>query len=264
MLADAKVGKTTMVLNWLDWFSNVEGFNTLMFCNEMLPKRMVRKWVSYATQTEDDPIQSKITKDTITQALDRASRMPGDILFAYEPTCKADNVFSLIRQAVRRYGVKVVCFDNLQMLVRSVEHATPEIAKYVAQFKALAMELKILIILIIQPHRVAEGQIVAARNASGSAAIEKFVDSMVCLHRNRVAGQMKAKDFMGYIETDETFDPAMLVKVDLGRYCKGGMCTLYMDGVRSTVRDWSKEDQANPMVANVTGLPDFSKGEIAA
>lgn len=253
VMAEAKVGKTTTVLNWLHWLSQDCGHNTLMFCNEMMPKRMVRKWASMATGTEDSPTDSKFTKDTIREALDVAAAMKGDILFAYEPTCKADTIFDIIRQAVRRYGVKVVCFDNLQMLVRSVEHATYETAKYIAQFKALAMELNIFIILIIQPHRVAEGQIVSARNAANSAQIEKFVDSMICLHRRRQA-QIKDKDFQGYLETDENFEPAMLCRVDLSRYSAGGCCTLFMDGSRSTVRSWTTEDQSTVEIDQTKGL----------
>jgi hypothetical protein len=108
-------------------------------------------------------------------------------------------------------------------------------------FKAMAMELKILVYLIIQPHRVGEGQIISSRNAMGSSAIEKDVDCMICLHRNRI-GQIKEQDFKGYLDIEENFEPQMLVRADLTRYAPGGVCTLFMDGARSTVREFLPSD----------------------
>jgi replicative DNA helicase len=166
-----------------------------------------------------------------------------DLLFGYSRSNKPDEVFSTIRQAVRRYGVKVVCYDNLQLMSRSLEHQTQEISRLTKEFKALALELNIFIILIIQPNRVAEGQIVAARNAMGSSAIEKDVDCMICLHRNRV-GKISASDFTGWMETEDNFEPHLLVRVDLSRYAPGGTCTLFFDGARSTVREFIAEDIA--------------------
>ncbi len=113
------------------------------------------------------------------------------------------------------------------------------------EIKGLAMELKIVILLIIQPKRVEDGQIAAARHANGSSAIEKDVDAMICLHRNRTA-QIKAADFKGFMESDENFEPQMLVRVDLSRYSAGGTCTLMMDGKTSTVREMTKDDVTAP------------------
>ena len=86
---------------------------------------------------------------------------------------------------MRRYGVKIVCFDNLQLLVRSIEHSAQETSKITKMFKEICIELNIVVLLIVQPNRVREGQIIAARNAMGSSAIEKDVDSFIGLHRNR-------------------------------------------------------------------------------
>ncbi len=249
IMAEAKVAKTTMGLDWCQW-SAERGTGAMLYCLEMLPVRLVRKWVSHVTQTDDTPGASGITPQTVQTAMTIASQMPADLLFGYSKSRKPDDVFETIRQAVRRYGIKLVCLDNLQLLIHGIKETAQETSKVMKQVKALAMELKILILLIIQPNRVAEGQIVAARNAIGSSAIEKDCDSMLCLHRNRVA-QIRAADFHGFLEADDNFEPQLLVRVDLSRYSAGGTCTLYVDGAKSTVRELTKDDMsvATPMSA---------------
>lgn len=236
ILAEAKIGKTTMALNMIQYYAT-KGYPSLMYCQEMPPKRMVRKWVSHVAQADDSPGASQITPQVVDNALEVALSLQGDILFGFTTPCVAKDVFETIRQAVRRYGVKVVCFDNLQMVVQSLEHSAQETSKITKQFKQLAMELGVLILLIIQPHRVADGQIVSSRNAMGSSAIEKDVDYMICLHRNRIANIREA-EFNGVLDTEAAFDANMMVKVDLGRYAPGGITTLVMDGAKSTVREF--------------------------
>jgi twinkle protein len=240
LMAEGKVGKTTMALDWVDWYAE-NGTPSMLFCGEMKAVRLVRKWVSYKLQIDDTPGRSEFKPEHVDQAMALVPNYKSDLLFGYSRSNKPDEVFSTIRQAVRRYGVKVVCYDNLQLMSRSMEHQTQEISRLTKEFKALAMELNIFIILIIQPNRVAEGQIVAARNAMGSSAIEKDVDYMVCLHRNRV-GKISASEFNGFMDTEENFEPHLLVRVDLSRFSPGGTCTLWMDGARSTVREMVQED----------------------
>lgn len=250
VLAQGKLGKTTMALNWLQYYAS-KGIDSLMFCQEMQPRRIVRKWVSMVTQTPDIPGASQITPATIDAAKEFADNMGGDLLFGYTKSCKVDDVIDTMKQAIRRYGIKVVCFDNLQMLVKSLEHSANEISNITKRFKALCMETNVAMLLIIQPHRVPDGQITSARNAMGSSAPEKDVDTMICLHRNRIAVVNKEADFKGFIESDDNFEPQMLVRVDLSRYAPGGQTTLYMDGSTSTVRELSPADMTPPVPAPV-------------
>jgi twinkle protein len=243
IIAEGKVGKTTLALNWLEHYAAL-GMNTFMFCLEMPPKRLARKWVSHITNTNDTPGHSNMTVQTVREAKVIAGNREGDILFGYCRANKRQEVFEIIRQTVRRYGVKVVCFDNLQFLCRSIDHSAQEMGVISKEFKELATELNILILLIVQPNRVREGEIVAARNASGSSAIEKDVDAMIALHRNRI-GKIKADDFQNYMEVDDNFEPQMLVRVDLSRYAPGGVVTLWMDGATSTVREFTEQEFNN-------------------
>lgn len=239
IMAEGKVGKTTMAMNWLQYLITRYEKAGLMFCQEMQPKRLVSKWIDFVTDT---PSNEKTIK-TVEDAMCIAADMKADYLFGYTSSTKFSEVADTIRQAVRRYGVKFVCFDNLQLLCRNVEHSAQETSIITKQFKNLAMELGIVILLIIQPNRVREGEIVAARNAHGSSAIEKDVDYMICLHRNR-EGKVKQDDFDaagGYIQVAENFGPQLLVRVDLSRYSSGGSDTLWMDGAKSKVTSFPKD-----------------------
>jgi 5S rRNA maturation endonuclease (ribonuclease M5)/KaiC/GvpD/RAD55 family RecA-like ATPase len=239
VIAEGKVGKTTWCMNELDYLVRTYSRAGLMFCQEMQPKRLVSKWISYITDTPDD----KLKVENVDAALSNAADMKADLLWGYTKSSKFSEIADTIRQAVRRYGVKFVCFDNLQMLCRSVDHSAQETSIITKQFKSLAMELQIVILLIVQPNRVREGEIVAARNASGSSAIEKDVDTMICLHRNR-EGKIKQEDFDssgGYFKGAENFQPQMLVRVDLARYASGGQDTLWMDGARSKIVSFPKD-----------------------
>lgn len=243
---------TTMCLNWLDYYVSL-GIPSMMYCLEMMPKRLARKWVSFVTQTDDTPGRSLITKESIVNAKKTALERDADLLFAYTRGGNKEEVYETIRQAVRLYGVKVVCFDNLQLLCRSIDHSAQETSVITKGFKDLAMELGIVILLVVQPNRVREGEIVAARNAMGSSAIEKDVDSMIALHRKRI-GQVKDDEFIGFLETESTFEPQLLVKVDLNRYGPGGITTLFMEGNVSTVREFGMDELNNMPKPNYGAL----------
>ena len=237
IMAEGKVGKTTFGMNWLDYIVDELEINGLLLCFEMSQKRVARKWASHVTLTDD----SKFDHDTIQRARNIIATRKADLVLGYTSAQNTDNVFDLIRQTVRRYGVRVVMLDNLQLMVRGIRDAAQETSVLTKRIKDLAMELGIVILLIIQPKRVEENTIVAARHAAGSSAIEKDCDAMLCLHRNR-EGVLKADEFEGYVEQNVNFRPWMLVRVDLSRYSAGGAVTLYMDGAVSTVRIMTPEE----------------------
>jgi replicative DNA helicase len=226
---------STLALNQLDYSVRKYEEPGLMICLEMHPKRLVRKWISMVTETPDSP-QVPLTMEAIDIGLGVACNYKADLLFGYSKHRKFEQIAETIYQAKRRYGVKHVVFDNLQMLVQSLEHSQQETSKITKGFKGLMMELNQILHLIIQPHRVREGEIVAARNSAGSSAIEKDVDVMLALHRNR-EGKISAKEFdqMGQLEIDTNFSPPMLVRADLTRYSAGGATTLWLQGDLSKV-----------------------------
>lgn len=252
ILATAKVGKSTLSLNWADFVVQNYNDSVLFYCLEMTHTRLVRKWVSMVTQTDDSPAktteEAKSRLDSMKQAVSLAKEIAGkreaDLLFAYNRVTKPEDVYETIRQAVRRYGVKFVVFDNIQLLadmtLQNLHNRTVHISKISKTFKALATELGIVIVRIVQPNRVKDNEIAGASNADGSSQIEKDCDAMIVLHRNEAA-PMKKSEFqqVKYLEAEGTFEPQMLCRVVLSRYAGGGACTLMIDGAKSTVREWN-------------------------
>jgi twinkle protein len=240
LLAAGKHGKTTLLLNIMNYLAAQCGHPSYLWCGEMTQKMLVTKWISMVTNTDS----KLITNETVGQAMEYARNMKADFLFGRTRNNHKD-VIESIRQAVRRYGTKIVGVDNLQLLNVDARHATQETMAIATELKNLALELNILLFLIIQPNRIAEGQVAQAHNAYNSSAIEKLVDQMLCAHRNKVAN-VKADQLQGFMETEENFEPQLYIRTDLSRFSAGGWCTLYLDGATSTVRELGEGDITVP------------------
>lgn len=246
IIAEGKIGKTTLAMNWLDYYVGL-GHSAFLYCLEMPNARMGRKWVSYITQTDDTPGQSLITVETVRAAKAVAAGRDADLLFGSNKVTKAEEVFETIKQVVRRYGVKFVCFDNLQFLCDSTlsnqNARVIHLSQLSKQFKSLAMELGIVLILIIQPNKIKEGEIVSNRNADGSSQIEKDCDAMIAVHRNKKMSLKKSDtEAMPFIDEVQAFEPTMFVSVCLSRFAPGGITTLMFDGATSTVREFDSRE----------------------
>lgn len=242
IIAEGKVGKTTLVMNWLDFYV-AQGHTAFLYCLDMQNARMGRKWVSYITQTDDTPGQSQITVETVRLAKRVAAEREGEFLFGTNKVSKAEEAYETIRQVVRRYGAKFVCFDNLQALcdltLKSEGARTIHMSQISKNFKALAMELGIVMFLIIQPHQVKEDQIVSNRNVDGSSQVEKDCDAMIAGHRNKKM-QLKRSDTesIPFVDEINAFEPTLYLNVCISRFAPGGITTLKFDGATSTVREF--------------------------
>lgn len=263
VMAQAKIGKTTYALNEFDHINATYGDSTLMFCLEMTQVRMARKWVSYVTQTDDSPPKSNddaIQKKTewleaIKKAKEIAVNRKGHLLFGYAKVESVEQVMDIIRQSVRRYGVKFIVFDNIQLLadltLKGHSNRTVHLSQISKRFKALATELGIVIMRIIQPNRVGNGEIVKASNADGASQIEKDCDTMIVFHRKRIM-DMKENQMEGFMDVEGGYEPQMYFNVDLSRYAPGGKGYLYIDGAKSTVREMGDNELTKPTM-NVVG-----------
>lgn len=270
-LADAKIGKSTMVLNLLDHLVGMYAEPGLNYCLEMPNARMIRKWVSHVTQTDDSPPISvedgiermKLMRAAIPKARAIANARTADLLFCDRPVRHPDEVYETFYQAVRRYGVRFACIDNLQLLCdltlgrgRS-ENRTVHMSQISKNFKALATELKLVMFRIVQPKKIYRGDIASHEDADGSSQISKDSDATVVLHRTKKAQTTQAQfESIGFLEAESAFEPQLYTKVSLSRYAAGGIRTLYMDGARSTVRELTPAERGRiKMPTQSTSLP---------
>lgn len=256
IIAEEKRGKTTFALQWADFLVG-QGFDTLFYCLEMPPERLVRKWVSCITQTDDTPavdpeeaeLRRKVMKQALREARALAKERAADMLFGYTPGADLDKMFDTMKQAVRRYGVKVIVFDNIQAAadktLKNPAHRTIWLSQISKRMKDFALEHKVLLIRIIQPTKIPAGQIVGSQNADGSSQLSKDCDVSMAMHRNSRA-KITASDFEamgGFVDEVVSFDPQTMINIDRCRYAPGGQIALWFYGNLSTFVEFTEHQR---------------------
>lgn len=264
IVAPEKIGKTTFGINIMEYEVDRYEEDGLIICLEMTQARLAKKWVCMVTGTDDSIPKTdeegiaKLArlKAAIPIARAKAAARKGDLFFAYPQQVKEpEDIFKLIRDCVRRYGVKWVMFDNIQLLCdttlgKNQQHRTIHLSQISKGFAKLAKDYDIKLIRILQPKRIAAGNIVSTDDVDGSSQIAKDCDCMITLHRNRI-GEIKKNDWetAGMLETEASFDPKMLVTVGLSRYSCGGSCTLEFLGATSQVIEYNPARRAGMQAA---------------
>jgi 5S rRNA maturation endonuclease (ribonuclease M5) len=261
LIAEAKTGKSTVALNMLEFAVTTYNEPALFVCLEMTRVRLARKWVSHVTQTDDSipksEAEGKVRLTAMLAAVDKAAKIAAnrtaDLYFCYPQVDKPEDVYNLIRQCYRRYGVKWVVVDNLQLLcdmtlanqTGQMQNRTVLLSTISKSLMRLTKDLDIKMIRILQPHQIKEDNIIAARNTDGSSQISKDCDCHIMFHRNPVGDTKKSTfESAGVLETDAAMDSRMLCTVGLTRYSAGGSCTLEFVGGTSTVREYTAEASA--------------------
>jgi replicative DNA helicase len=132
-----------------------------------------------------------------------------------------DGMMDVLREATKRYGLKMIAFDHLHFLCRSLTNQVQEIGLAVQAFKLLAEEMEIPIILVAQPRKVDLSKPMTAEDLKDSSSIHSDADGIIILHRKRVTGDGVC---------DKNLDPITMVRYEKTRYGKGGECLLYFHG----------------------------------
>ena len=271
IVAPEKVGKTTMGMNIMDHMVGQYGEDGLIVCLEMTQARLARKWVALVTGFEDvltEPgtPESKAKLEELKAACVTARSVQqsrgADLYFAYPMQWQDDpeSVFKLIKDCIRRYGVKWVMFDNLQKFcdesLKSQGHRTIYLSQLSKKFASIAKDYKIKLIRILQPKRIEKGATISTNDVDGSSQVAKDSDGMITLWRS-VVGELKKSEWetqqQGFEESNESFEPIMKVTVGLSRYSAGGSTKLFYDGARSQVRS-IKDEQKAVMKPNFNGI----------
>ena len=280
IVAPEKVGKTTFGLNILDHMVAQYGEDGLLVCLEMTQARLAKKWVAKVTGFEDiltEPgtPESKAKLEELKKACVDARSIQqtrgADLYFAYPQMVKEpEDVFKLIRDCIRRYGIKWVMFDNLQRLcddtLKNQAHRTVQLSQISKGFAKLAKDYGIKLIRILQPKRLEKGATISTNDVDGSSQVAKDCDGMITLWR-AVVGEMKKSEWEtkqeGFVENETSFEPIMKVTVGLSRYSGGGSTKLFYDGARSQVRSLRDDQKAamKPIVLPSGGSIPVEGGE---
>lgn len=252
VIAEEKQGKSIFALDWAAYAASTLDSTALVICLEMGTVRQVRRLVCHLTGTPDlvatSPEEVRQYADTLLHAIaetrEKVRTWKADLLFGNTRANTPDDIYTLIRQSVSRYGVKFVVLDNMQLLADATlsahAHRTVHMSQISKKLKLLATEFGLTLVRIVQPHRVAAGEIVDAQDADGSSQLAKDSDATITLYRAPMQ-KITAKEFNdgSYTHTDEGFRPDMLVQVARSRTAPGGTTTLWFDGATSTVREFA-------------------------
>jgi replicative DNA helicase len=134
---------------------------------------------------------------------------------------------NILRAAIKRYGLRLICFDHLHFLIRSLANQTQEISLAVQGFKLLAEEMEIPVILIAQPRKTDLDKPMTASDLKDSSSIHSDADYIIIMHRNRLAS---GKVEPGMETKNQSLDPVTLIRFEKARYGRGGECLLYFHG----------------------------------
>lgn len=271
IVAGAKVGKTTLGLNLIDHMVSTYSEDGLVVCLEMTQKRLAKKWISLVTGYEDTLCvpgspEAKAKLEELKLAVVKAREIQrmrsADLYFAYPTLVKdPEDIYKLIRDCIRRYGVKWVMVDNLQLLCDTIiggrqGHRTVILSQISKALTRIAKDYGVKMIRIVQPKQLEKGAVIESRDVDGSSQIEKDCDGQVLLWRRLVGTKTQSQyeeEADEAEESKEVFDSLMRVTVPLSRYSSGGKCWMVYDGARSLVKSFVK-DKHTALQQNFNGL----------
>lgn len=275
IIAEEKIGKTTFGLNLMEFVVDRYGEDGVIICLEMTRARLARKWLSHKTRIPDSLATTKEEDDELTKQFKTAipilkglaANRDGNLYFCYPKFRTVDDIYKLMIDCIRRYGVKWIMFDNLQLLCDRTlgnQNRTQHLSSISKSLQTIAKEYNIQMVRILQPHRIAAGKLATTDDVDGSSQVAKDCDCMIALNRARI-GEI-TKDVLedgGYIHSVGTFSNDLLVNVGLSRYSAGGKTTLYYDGACSSVYELT-QGKIEEMNAKIKQFAQGSWGNVMA
>lgn len=220
----AKIGKSTFALNVLLHHA-LYGTPVLNYCLEMRPERIGAKMISYFRGVG----RTNISIEDVTYVKTRFGRKP--FYLAHSTKFEVDQVFETIRDGVQRYGIELMVFDHLHFLIRSRDNTAQVVSATVRDFKLMAEELKIPVILICQPRKLNRAARMTTEDLRDSSAIGQDADTVIIIHRERIP----EKDHTNVtdVANEQIFASEVDVVVDATRFNPGGIAKLYYNGEMS-------------------------------
>jgi replicative DNA helicase len=227
---DIVAHNTSLALN-VTYELSLRGIPSLFYCMEMSSDRLAWKMACLANRREDIFVRADDVFYTSYLLRGKPFYLPELIL-----THDHNVIFETIRQAYRRYGLKLAVFDNLHFLCRDESHQREKLGVVSRGFKLLAEELQIPIILIVHPRKLKNSkQVMTSDDLKDSSSIHADADMVIVMHRDRLSTEDNPDDDDSTSEDDDNsiFSPETSIIVDAARYAPGGRAKLYFDGGQS-------------------------------
>lgn len=228
-------GKSTLCIKLMDYWTQ-QGINCGMYSCEMneisiadkftMMKNRAAHSIDEITETETHAAMAKIAIDRMFFYYPERSELKGDNE-SIEKAC------TVIEEMVQRYGIRVFVFDNLHFLCRGEnDKALLDIATQ--QFKLLAEQLGILIIIVAHPRKTNTNKQLTTADMKGSSSIYQDADVVWLMFRKELDGDVTPDEVDGHTHG------SMSARADIsitGRWTEGGNVFLAFDGKHSDFRD---------------------------
>lgn len=219
--AQPKTGKSTFCLQ-ITTYNAIKNVPVLFFSLEMPWSRVVQKIVQCDTR-QSHPGTTEIEKT-------RSDFNGKPLYIGFSQTAPTlEGVVETIRQAVKRYGLRLIIIDHLHFLVRSKTNVTQEISHAVQTVKFLASEMELTIILVAQPRKVDPDSIMSAQDLRDSSSIFSDCDHLLTMYRRRRVSTGKDVKADAQLK-DMSLEPITLIRIEASRYTPGGEALLYYHG----------------------------------
>jgi len=261
ILAEEKIGKTKFGMNLLEYMVDTYGDDGIIICAEMTRAKLARGWVSHKAQVPDNLPKTPEEAEQLTQMFKAAipgvkamaANREGTLYLCYPKFSTMDDIYKLIIDCIRRYGVKWIMLDNIQRfcdITKGNKNRTEWLSEISKRTSQIGKDYSVQMVRILQPNRVAEQKLTAISNVDGASQIAKDCDCCLILNRSRVGGVSKQTfDSGANVQSNTTFSPETLVTCAISRYSAGGETTVWFDGATSTFSKLN-EGKVKAMIAN--------------
>lgn len=256
--AKPKVGKTTLVMNWLLFLAKSH-ISSLNFQCEMESQDMRDKYIKmeypgvipdldeYLTQDTDDILvkkQYELDKEELIR-IRRWGKMklPVDRLISFHPKQEdldIEKVVGKCTEVVQRFGSYVVVIDNLHFLCRG-DKAKEKIEIATQRFKQMARDLGIVVILITHPRKTNHNRPLTNDDLKDSASIFQDSDAVILMHRaymdeDQIVDTFGDEDDDDDEDYEQMLNPLTEIKITARRH-KGGKSFLAFNDDRAIFKD---------------------------
>ncbi len=227
-----KTGKTTFAIGVLLHWA-LRGHPALLYSLEMGLERLTEHILCAHYKIPEE----SITPEVIEKARGEFADIP--LYLGHDPRhVDRKGITDTLRQAGRRYGLRLIGFDHLHFLARSLDHRQEEIGIITKSFKLLASELGIPVLLIAQPRKTQPNVVMTELDLKDSIDIYSDADQVIILFREHVGGRKGSEAVAEVVEggREDNLSPITLVRIGNSRYVPSRDTVLHLEGERHYFR----------------------------
>ena len=200
--APTSVGKSALSLNIALKSASKDGFPALIFSLEMPQKQITKRMLGAVSKTNlkglEDNIKESSYADRLQRSMDKLKSLP---LHTVHNVKSVDQIASDVRRYKKRYGIKLVVIDYLQLIPFPADKMgkADGIAMISQRIKQIALESNVSVVLLSQLNREgATSSNPSIFHLKDSGSIENDCD--ICLimnYKNNDASSAQGYDTIG-------------------------------------------------------------------